>query len=113
MRILVTGHKDVDPAIVVAKLDELLTGSASIVIITGTEAGAEKVAMRWATERGLPRAESPVNWKKHKKNAYQIRTSALMPHVDQVIAFMPRQWHRDLDHLTVIAKARKVQVTKL
>ena len=63
----------------------------TIVIISGTARGVDRLGEQYARERGYEIRQYPADWKKYGKSAGYIRNSLMADNADALIAFWDGQ----------------------
>ena len=63
----------------------------TIVIISGTARGADRLGEQYARERGYEIRQYPADWKKYGKSAGYIRNSLMADNADALIVFWDGQ----------------------
>jgi len=92
--VLVCGGRDYsDYATLSAFLDGYARDHQVVKLVHGAASGADKLAGRWARERGIPVREFPADWVMYGKAAGPIRNRRMLDEgrADVVIAF-PGGW---------------------
>ncbi len=59
----------------------------TVVIISGTARGADRLGERYAKERGFQLRRFPADWEQHGKSAGHIRNAKMADNADALIAF--------------------------
>lgn len=104
-------HRADDYDLLYETLDDLHALVDIDVLINGMAPGADRMAARWAMERGIPRHHFPPHWNRYGRGAGMIRNRAMLERgkPDMVIAF-----HRSFNtskgtkHMVLIARAAGV-----
>lgn len=99
MRILVCGGRDyTDETYVFRQLDRLHAKKGVSVLIHGNARGADTLAKKWATSRGIPHLPFPADWDAHGKAAGPIRNREMLRDgkPDGVVAFPGGQGTADM-----------------
>ena len=92
-RLLVCGSRDFeDYDLLKSKLDHYLSRHRLVEIVSGGCKGADKLAERYAKEKGFAFREFPANWNKYKRAAGPIRNEEMHKYISQfenrgVVAF--------------------------
>ncbi len=77
-------------------------------VVSGGARGADTLAARWATERGVPLTELKPDWDKHGKAAGFLRNKDIVEAADMVLAFWGNgadgQLSRGTQHSIGVAK---------
>ncbi len=112
MKVLVCGGRNYDNWFKVKEtLDKIRGDFKTLFIIHGDAAGADSLAGRWATEKGVQEVKCPANWRYHFKSAGPIRNRAMLDlNPDLVISF---PGGAGTAHMVDISKKRGVQVWEI
>ena len=90
-RLIVAGSRDFNNyELLKQKCDTLLSQKRlthSIVIISGTARGADRLGERYAAERGYRVERFPADWERDGIAAGPIRNSQMAAHADALVAF--------------------------
>lgn len=81
----------------------------TIVIISGTARGADRLGEKYAKERGYEIRQYPADWKKYGKSAGYIRNSLMADNADALIAFWDGQ-SRGTKNMIDTAKKKELAV---
>lgn len=114
MIVLVCGGRDFDDEeLLFSTLDDLSKNECTITdIISGGARGADALAERWATLRGVARTTYPAQWKMQGKGAGMIRNLRMLvegkPHL--VVAF---PGGKGTHNMTVVAMQHGVEVREI
>ena len=74
-------------------------------VVSGGAAGADKMAERWARERGIPVKVFKPDWDKHGKAAGPLRNQSIIEYATHVVAFPSREGRGTQDS---ISRAKKL-----
>lgn len=117
MKLLVAGGRDFDNKDVVYEiLDEIHRVFEIDELCHGNAAGADKLAGRWAIERGVPWTGYPADWRKWGKAAGPIRNQQMLDDFkpDMALFFPGGTGTADMrtrcesdDHVIVIAECAR------
>lgn len=90
-RLIVAGSRDFNNyELLKQKCDSLLSQKRlthSIVIVSGTARGADRLGERYATERGYRVERFPADWDRDGVAAGPIRNTQMAAHADALVAF--------------------------
>lgn len=108
MKVLVCGSRHFNDY---GLLEETLDGLLSVTeVIEGEAKGADILARRWATLRGIEVRRFPADWEKYGKAAGSIRNIQMLKEgkPDLVVAFMGPN-SRGTKHMVTIAQKQGVE----
>jgi hypothetical protein len=106
VKVLVCGGRDyADAGFLYGFLDTLKPS----VVVHGCAPGADSLAGRWATERGVPQEPYPADWQKYGRRAGPLRNEQMLREAkpDLVVAF---PGGRGTAHMVRIAEEAGVKV---
>lgn len=115
MKVLVTGSRDYgDKRRLYEMLDRWQEQEGLDTIIEGCARGADRLAERWAQDRGVPIIHCPADWGQHGRAAGAIRNKEMVArhHPDAVIAFFTNRLSpsRGTAHMVAVAMGRDIPV---
>jgi predicted Rossmann-fold nucleotide-binding protein len=105
MRVIVCGGRDFnDFEYLSKKLEELHKEKEFKVVIHGNAMGADRMAGRWAKDKGIKVISCPADWLKHGKAAGHIRNGKMLTlKPDAVIAFPGGRGTENMIHQSIEA----------
>jgi YspA, cpYpsA-related SLOG family len=88
-------------------LKQATKGLKITMVISGGAAGVDKMAERYAIEKGLPLTVLNADWQAHGKSAGMIRNAEIVKTADQVIAIWDGQSKGTAATINMAKKAGK------
>ena len=114
MKIIVCGGRDYkDLPTLYTVLDQIHAENKLTCLVNGGYRGADKLASRWAEQRGVPFLEVHANWEKYGKEAGPKRNTQMLklhPDVVAVVAFPGGDGTIDMTSKAIEAKKTVVTV---
>jgi hypothetical protein len=98
-----------DYALLKEKLDYFAESNSVSCVVSGGAKGADSLAARWATERGIQLLEFLPDWEKHGKSAGVIRNSQIIEKADVCVAFWDGK-SRGTAHSISLARSKGVRL---
>lgn len=112
-RLIVAGSRDFNNyELLKQKCDCLLSRKQqthSIIIVSGTARGADRLGERYASERGYRVERFPADWQHDGKAAGFIRNARMAEVADALIAFWDGRSH-GTEHMIDLARKHELQV---
>ena len=88
MKLIIAGGRDFTPEDRHWEwLDALHATSPVSEVVCGMAEGADLFGMQWARARGIPVAEFPADWERHRRAAGPIRNGQMAQYADAVVLF--------------------------
>jgi len=112
VKIIVAGGRDFSNyPLMKERLDYLFQNipKNELVIISGMARGADTLALRYASEMGIPVIKMPADWNKYKKSAGYIRNEDMAKIADGLVAFWDGQ-SRGTANMIAIANSKNLVV---
>jgi predicted polyphosphate/ATP-dependent NAD kinase len=114
MKIIVCGGRDYkDLPTLYTVLDQIHAENKLTCLVNGGYRGADKLASRWAEQRGVPFQEVHANWEKYGKDAGPKRNAQMLklhPDTTALIAFPGGDGTADMTAKAIAAKKQVVTV---
>lgn len=90
MRILVTGGRDFnDRGLLQSTLDELHDNHCFTLLIHGNARGADRLAGKWAKDRGINVLSCSADWERHGRAAGPIRNRRMLREGPDLVVSFP------------------------
>lgn len=110
MRVIIAGSRNYTNYLeLVSFCDQVLSGTESIEIVSGTARGADSMGERYANERGYKISRFPADWNKYGKSAGYVRNKEMADYADGLIAFWDGQSKGTL-HMINLAKEKSLMI---
>ena len=113
MRVIVAGGRDFsDFSYLKRTLDTIEAGLGDndlFHLVSGTARGADRLAEKWATEKGLCISSFPADWNTHGKSAGYKRNVEMAENADALVAFWDGM-SKGTQHMINIASKKKLLV---
>ena len=110
MRVIIAGSRNYSNyQELVSFCDQVLSGTESIEIVSGTARGADSMGEKYANEREYKIARFPADWNKYGKSAGYVRNKEMADYADGLIAFWDGQSKGTL-HMINLAKERGLNI---
>lgn len=110
MRVIIAGSRNYTNYLeLVSFCDQVLSGTESIEIVSGTARGADSMGEKYANERGYKISRFPADWNKYGKSAGYVRNKEMADYADGLIAFWDGQSKGTL-HMINLAKEKSLMI---
>jgi hypothetical protein len=108
MRVIIAGSRGINDYIMVCHAVQR-SGFSISRVLSGMAGGADTLAIRYATENGLPLDPYPAQWGKWGRSAGYKRNVQMALNADALLAVWDGR-SRGTQHMIQVAKARGLQV---
>jgi len=108
MKVIIAGSRTINDYTMVCHA-VLRSGFSISRVLSGMAVGADALAIRYATENGLPLDPYPAQWSNWGRSAGHKRNVQMAHNADGLIAVWDGQ-SRGTQHMIYVAKARRLQV---